>query len=93
LDAKRSRASVDTSTELFNGNTTMEELSSNETGSSIPKKKKRHSQSSLTKEFNKDKFPTFDGEIKKGEEVKAWLLGSRKYFRVHNYSENTSISV
>jgi hypothetical protein len=31
---------------------------------------------------------TFDGEVKKGEEAKAWLLGLKKYFRVHNYSRN-----
>jgi hypothetical protein len=44
-------------------------LSNSETGSSVPKKKKkRHSQSSLTEEFKKEKPPTFDGEIKKGEE-------------------------
>jgi hypothetical protein len=43
----------------------------------------------LTEEFKKDKSPTFDGEIKKGEEVDAWLSGLRKYFKVHNYSKNT----
>jgi hypothetical protein len=65
-------------------------LSNSDIGSSVPrKKKKRHSQSSLTEEFKKAKPPTFDGEIKKGEEVEAWLLGMRKYFWVHNYSKNT----
>jgi hypothetical protein len=39
-------------------------------------------------EFKKSKPPTFDGEIKKGEEAKAWILGMKKYFRVHNYSKN-----
>jgi hypothetical protein len=63
-------------------------LSNSDTGSSVPrKKKKRHSQSSLTEEFKKAKPPTFDGEIKKGEEVEAWLLGLKKYFWVHNYSK------
>jgi hypothetical protein len=39
-------------------------------------------------DFKKAKPPTFDGEIKKGEEVEVWLLGLKKYFRVHDYSEN-----
>jgi hypothetical protein len=26
--------------------------------------------------------------IKKGEEAEPWLLGLKKYFRVHDYSEN-----
>lgn len=39
----------------------------------------------MTKEFKKAKSPTFDGEIKKGEEAKAWLFSLKKYFRVHNY--------
>jgi hypothetical protein len=68
----------------------LKELSNSDTGSSIPKRKrKRHSQSSLTEEYKKAKPPTFDGEIKKGEEVEAWLLGLKKYFWVHNYSDNT----
>jgi hypothetical protein len=69
-------------------------LSNSDTGSSVPKKKKkRHSQSSLIEEFKKENPPTFDGEIKKGEEVEAWLLGLRKYFRVHNYLENTKAKI
>jgi hypothetical protein len=30
--------------------------------------------------MNKIKLPTFDGENKKDEDVKTWLLGMRKYF-------------
>jgi hypothetical protein len=37
-------------------------------------------------DFNKSKPPTFDGEIKRGEEAEVWLLGLKKYFRVHDYS-------
>jgi len=36
---------------------------------------------------------TFDGEIKKGEEVEAWLLDMKKYFRLHNYLENTKVNI
>jgi hypothetical protein len=43
-DAKRSRVSGDTSTKLSSGKTTIAELSNNDIGSSVPKKKKkRHS--------------------------------------------------
>jgi hypothetical protein len=44
-----------------------EELSNDDIGSSIPRKRKRPSQISLTEQFKKDKLPTFDGEIKKGK--------------------------
>jgi hypothetical protein len=93
-DVKKRRASGSISTESSSGKTTAKELSIRDSGSSVPgKKKKRHSHSSLTKEFKKAKPPTFDGEIKKEEEVEAWLLGLRKYFRVHNYSKNTKAKI
>jgi hypothetical protein len=38
--------------------------------------------------MNKIKPPTFDGEHKKDEEAKTWLLGMRKYFQLHNYSSH-----
>ena len=50
--------------------------------------KRKHSKSCDHEEFKKDKPPTFDGEIKKGEEDKVWLLSLKKYFRVHEYYEN-----
>jgi hypothetical protein len=78
---RKGRSGGSISTESSSGKTTSEELSSSDTGSSVPrKKKKRHSQSSLTEEFKKAKPPTFDGEIKKGEEVEAWLLGMKSIF-------------
>jgi len=39
-------------------------------------------------EFRKVKPPTFDGESKTGQEVEAWLLGMKKYFRMDEYSRN-----
>jgi hypothetical protein len=38
--------------------------------------------------MNKIKPPTFDGEHKKDEDAKTWLLGMRKYFQLHNYSSH-----
>jgi hypothetical protein len=38
--------------------------------------------------FKKAKAPSFNGEIEKGEEAEAWLLSFKKYFKVHDYSEN-----
>jgi hypothetical protein len=52
------------------------------------RKKKKHSKSHDPEEFKKSKPPTFDGEIKKGEEEEVWLLGLKKYFKVHDYFEN-----
>ena len=37
-------------------------------------------------EFKKIKPPTFNGEIKKGEEAESWLSGIKKYFQIYNYS-------
>lgn len=28
----------------------------------------------------------FNGEVEKGEEVEAWLLGMKKYLQIYNYS-------
>lgn len=42
----------------------------------------------MLEEFKKAQPPTLDGEVKKDEEVEAWMLGVKKYFRCHNYSKN-----
>ena len=42
----------------------------------------------LPNEFKKVKPPTFDGEMKKSQDVEAWLLGMRKLFRLHDQLEN-----
>jgi hypothetical protein len=55
------------------------------------RKKRKHSKRHDPEEFKKAKPPTFDGEIKKGEEVEVWLLGLKKYLRVHDYSENLKV--
>ena len=56
-------------------------------------KKRKSSKGQKFKEFRKAKPPSFDGEIKKGEELEAWLLGLKKYFRVHDFSENMKARV
>ena len=38
--------------------------------------------------MNKIKPPTFDGEHKKDEDAKTWLLRMRNYFQLHNYSSH-----
>jgi hypothetical protein len=42
----------------------------------------------LRGEMNKIKSPTFNGEHKKDEDAKTWLLSMRKYFQLHNYSSH-----
>jgi hypothetical protein len=56
--------------------------------SRIKQKKQKTSKGHKFEEFRKAKPPSFDDEIKKGEEAKAWLLRLKKYFRVHDFSEN-----
>jgi hypothetical protein len=42
----------------------------------------------ILKSSRRPNHPPSTGEIKKGEEAEAWLLGLKKYFRVHDFSEN-----
>ena len=42
----------------------------------------------LLDEFKKAKPPTFDGELKKLEDSKAWLLGMKKFLKLNDYLEN-----
>jgi hypothetical protein len=69
--------------------------SSNKTSSYSRRKqkKRKHSKSHNLEEFKKAKPPCFNGEIKIGEEAEAWLLGLKKYFRVHDFSENLKVRV
>jgi hypothetical protein len=70
--------------------------SSSKTSSHFQRKrnKRKHSKSHDPKEFKKDKpRPTFDGEIKEGEETKVWILGLKKYFKFHNYSEYLKVRI
>ena len=39
-------------------------------------------------EFKKEKAPTFDGDVKKSEDAEAWILGMKKLFELHNYTDN-----
>jgi len=67
-DGKKGRSGGNSFIESSSRNSTSDKLSNNDTGLSVPrKKKKRHSLSSLTEYFKKANPPTFDGEIKKGE--------------------------
>jgi hypothetical protein len=52
--------------------------------SQMKRKKRKPSKSHDLEEFKKSKPPTLDGEIKKGEEEKFWLLGLKNYFKVHD---------
>jgi hypothetical protein len=56
--------------------------------SPIRKHKKRSGVDELQGEMNKIKPPMLEGEHKKDEDAKTWLLGMRKYFQLHNYSSH-----
>ena len=51
-----------------------EESSGDSSSSSHKRKRKRHHRDRTRDEFKKAKPPTFDGEIKTGQEAEAWLL-------------------
>ena len=44
------------------------------------RKKKYNPYEEISRELKKIKPPTFNGEIEKGEEVKAWMSEMKKYF-------------
>jgi hypothetical protein len=72
------------------------EGSSTSRTSSYPQRKQKKqnpSKGRKFKEFRKSKPPSFEGEIKKGEEAEAWLLELKKYFRFHDFSENMKARV
>jgi hypothetical protein len=56
--------------------------------SPIKHQRRRYEQDSLQGALRNIKPPIFDGENKMGENAKAWFLGIRKYFQLHNYSPN-----
>lgn len=39
-------------------------------------------------EFNKVKPPTFNGELKNMDNANSWFLGMKKFFDLHDYTEN-----
>ena len=61
--------------------------------SSHRNKKKRRYRNCACEEFKKERPPTFNGEIKDGEEAEAWILGMRKYFQVQDYYGNMKARV
>ena len=64
-----------------------EESSGDTISSSHKRKRRRHHRDHSRDEFRKAKPPTFDGEIKTGQEAEAWLLGIKKYFQVQDIQE------
>ena len=70
-----------------------EESNRDSSSSSHKRKRKRHHRDHTRDEFEKAKPPIFDGEIKTGQEAKAWLLGIKKYFQVQDYSGNMKAKV
>ena len=76
------------------GGSSDSEESSGDTSSSPHKRRRRkHHRDRSRDEFRKAKPPTFDGEIKTGQESEAWILGIKKYFRVQDYSGNMKARV
>ena len=75
------------------GSSDSEESSGDSRSSSHKRKRRRHHKDCSRDEFKKSKPPTFDGEVKTGQEAEAWLLGIKKYFKVHDYSGNMKARV
>ena len=75
------------------GSSDSERSTSSSSSSSHKNERKRHYQNHSHDEFKKARPPTFNGEIKNGQEAEAWLLGMRKYFQVQDYYGNMKARV
>ena len=75
------------------GSSDSEGPTSDSSSSSHKNERKRHYKNHSRDEFKKARPPTFNGEIKNGQEAEAWLLGMRKYFQVQDYSGNMKARV
>ena len=65
---------------------------SSSSSSNMNERKRRYHNHSCD-EFKKASRPTFNGEVKNGQDVEACLLGMRKYFQVQDYSGNMKARV
>ena len=75
------------------GSSDSKESSGDSSSSSHRRKIKRHHRDRSWDEFKKAKPPTFDGEVKTGQEAEAWLLGIKKYFQVQDSWGNMNARV
>ena len=78
---QRSKSSTRRRKRYPSGSSDSEGSTSGSSSSSHKNEKKRHYQNHSCDEFKKARPPTFNGEIKNGQETEAWLLGMRKYFQ------------
>jgi hypothetical protein len=62
-----------------------EGIGSSPSESLVKRKRRRPEANILQGELRKIKPPTFNGEHRKGQEVKAWLLEMKKYAQLHDY--------
>lgn len=95
MSEKEDTTSEDTSADASkDGIDSSNKLSSTTTRTWLHNKNKRKVvRSFFPNEFKMEKPPTFNGDVRKYEEIEAWLLDSKKYFRGCNYSENMKVWV
>lgn len=47
----------------------------------------------ILEEFKITKLPTFHGDMKKYEDVEAWMLGPWNFFKIYDYSETMKVKI
>ena len=82
--SKGSKSSARRRRRTSSGSSDSEESNGDSSSSSRKIKRRKHHRDCPRDEFKKAKPPTFDGEVKTGQEAEAWLLGIKKYFQVHD---------
>ena len=90
---KGSKSSTRRRRRTSSGSSDSEESSGDSSSPSCKGKIRRHHRDRSRDEFKKDKPPTFDGEVKIGQEAESWILGIKKYFQVHDYLGNMKARV
>jgi hypothetical protein len=66
---------------------------SNPEVSPIRHQRRKQEVDSLQGELRKLKPPSFEGEREREDDVKAWFLGLKRYFQLHNYSSNLKANI
>jgi hypothetical protein len=68
-------------------------IGSNPSVSHVRREMRRPEADILQGELRKIKPPNFNGEHRKGEEVKAWLLEMKKYVQLHDYPSRVEVII
>ena len=83
---KHTKTESSSSSEMFGEQQNYHTTSDSSDDNQYSKNRKYKPYEEISREFKKIKTPTFNGDTEKGEEAESWLYRMKKYFQIHNYS-------